>query len=117
MRGYQEIEGHNIRLDYDRDRGFVARPAPHPFVFRNVASEVRTEAKKPGNFDIAASSWSPSRADNSSNSSHQIVSLPPPMVQQERGEPLTRYEDNVWSRAVVGLALAGIVVWVGLVVS
>ena len=34
-----------------------------------------------------------------------------------RDEPLARYEDSVWTRAVVGLALAGIVIWVGFVVS
>lgn len=122
MRSFQEFKGQISRLDYDRERGdFVARPAPHPFVFRNVASEVRTKAKKPGNFDIAASSWTPARADKvlkliapdrpiaSSNDSME--------AQQERGAPLTGHEYSVWSSAVVGLALAGIVVWVGFVVS
>jgi hypothetical protein len=112
MRSFQEFKGRISRLDYDRERGdFVARPAPHPFVFRNVASEVRTEAKKPGKFDIAASSWPPARADKVLNSNDSME------AQQERGEPLTWHETGVWSSAVVGLALAGIVVWVGFVVS
>ena len=32
-------------------------------------------------------------------------------------EPLAGYEDSVWTRAVVGLALAGIAIWAGFVVS
>jgi hypothetical protein len=32
-------------------------------------------------------------------------------------EPLAGYEDSVWTRAVVGLVLAGITIWAGLVVS
>ena len=36
-------------------------------------------------------------------------------VQQD--EPLAGYEDSVWTRAVVGLALAGIAIWAGFVVS
>src|SRR5262245_27439449 len=112
MRSFQEFKGRISRLDYDRERGdFVARRAPHPFVFRNVASEVRTEAKKPGNFDTAASSWPSARADKVLNSNGSMEAQ-----QQERGEPLTGY-DSVWSSAVVGLALAGIVVWVGFVVA
>ena len=120
MRSFQEFKGRISRLDYDWERGdFVARRAPHPFVFRNVASEVRTEAKKPGNFDISASP--PARADKvlkfiapdrplaTSNDSME--------VQKERGERLTGYKDSVGSSAVVGLALAGIVIWVGFVVS
>ena len=40
-----------------------------------------------------------------------------PKFQQDpsRNEPLAGYEDSVWTRAVVGLALAAIVVWVGFV--
>ena len=36
-------------------------------------------------------------------------------VQQD--EPLAGYEDSVWTRAVVGSALAGIAIWAGFVVS
>src|SRR5262245_36879638 len=122
MRSFQEFKGQISRLDYDRERGdFVARPAPHPFVFRNVASEVRTEVKKPENFYIAASSWPSARADKvpkfiapdrlpaTSDNSME--------VQRERGKALTGHEDSMWSSAVVGLALAGIVIWIGFVVS
>ena len=32
-------------------------------------------------------------------------------------EPLAGYEDSVWTRAIVGLVLAGIAIWAGFVVS
>jgi hypothetical protein len=34
-----------------------------------------------------------------------------------RDEPLVGYEDSVWTRAVVGLVLAGVAIWAGFVVS
>jgi hypothetical protein len=34
-----------------------------------------------------------------------------------RDERLAGYEDSVWTRAVVGLALAAIAIWAGFVVS
>ena len=42
-----------------------------------------------------------------------------PKSQQDpsRDEPLAGYEDSVWTRAVVGFALAAIVIWAGFVVS
>ena len=40
-------------------------------------------------------------------------------IQQDpsRNEPLAGYEDSVWMRAIIGLALAGITIWAGFVVS
>ena len=39
MRGFQEIRGQCIRLDYDRERAdFVLKAGPHPFVVRKPAS-------------------------------------------------------------------------------
>ena len=38
-------------------------------------------------------------------------------MERKQDEPLAGYEDSVWTRAVVGLALAGIAIWAGFVVS
>ena len=40
-------------------------------------------------------------------------------IQQDRSrdEPLAGYEDSVWMSVIIGLALAGITIWAGFVVS
>jgi hypothetical protein len=41
MRGFQEIRGQSIRLDYDRERAeFGLKAGPHPFVVRKPTTEV-----------------------------------------------------------------------------
>ena len=126
MRRFQEFKGQSTRLDYDRECGeFVARPVPHPFVARNAASEVQIEPIETwGSFGIVEASRLPARAGKvpsviapgcplaASNYAMELTAQRDPSRDESLG-----YEDSVWSHAVVGLALAGIVIWAGFVVS
>jgi hypothetical protein len=124
MRGFQEFKGQSTRLDYNRERGeFVARPVPHPFVVRSAASEVKTApTESVGSSGIAAPNRPRARADKVPSIFAPARPFPAsmkPNSQQDpsRNAPLAGYEDSMRASAIVGLALAAIVVWVGFVVS
>src|SRR5262245_1169175 len=125
MRGYQEQKGQRTRLGYDRQRAeFVTKAEPHPFVVRNAASEVQIEAKEPtGRLGIGEASRLPARSGTVPSLTTPARPLTPSNIEltteqnPSRDEPLAGYEDRVWRHAVVGLALAGIVIWAGFVVS
>jgi hypothetical protein len=115
MRGFQEFKGQSTRLDYNRERGeFVARPVPHPFVVCSAASEVKTE---PTESEVRSVIAAPNRPRARADKVASIFAHPSPKPQQDpsRNEPLAGYEDSMWTSAVVGFALAAIVIWVGLV--
>ena len=119
MRRFQEFKGQSTRLDYNRERGeFVARPVPHPFVVRSAASEVKTEPTESEVRSVIAAPNRPrARADNVASVFAPARPFPKSQQDPSRNEPLAGYEDSMWTSAVVGSALAAIVIWVGFVVS
>ena len=123
MKRFQEFKGQSIRLDYNRERGeFVARPVPHPFVVCSAASEVKTEPIESEVRSVIAANRPRARGDKVASVFAPARPFPAsmePKSQQDpsRNEPLAGYEDSTWTSAIVGLALAAIVIWVGFVVS
>jgi hypothetical protein len=118
MRGFQEFKGQSTRLDYNRERGEFVATVPHPFEVRRAASEVNTEPTESEVRSVIAAPNRP-RARADKVASVFAPARPSPKSQQDpsRNEPLAGYEDSMWTSAVVGLALAAIVIWVGFVVS
>ena len=117
MRGFQEFKGQSTRLDYNRERGeFVARPVPHPFVVCSAASEVKTEPKS-RKYALSLQHQTGPVLEPTRSRAFSLSPSPKPQQDPSRNEPLAGYEDSMWTSAVVGLALAAIVIWVGFVVS
>ena len=125
MRSFQEFKGQSTRIDYDRKRAeFVVRPVSHPFTTRNAVSEVQNGHKKPGGSrSIDAASPPRARAGKILRFIAPVRSLAasnhamePKTQQHPSRDELAGCEYRVWN-SVVGLALAGIVMWVGFLVS